>query len=331
MNDKLKTAIEDIIEESKDTLRKMRKKILLKRFFICIILLIFLGLYIPFFRLYLGLDFIDLDSFLIPLKSLPLIIVLGALVFITILLYDLVGGKNNENEYLAYYKLYVIAPLLEVVNPMMKITSTGMNSDLSEVLPPQGMKRNYRESFDPKGKEEVINIMAVIEAEYEKSPFEIVDIVTKKVIRSYRGDFQKTMFNGLYTSIKQNKSAPEVVTVKGKKYTGRNENLDTRKEFETNFKILKKDEVVISQILTPDVMKVLTDYITREKVRIDVAFQGDNVNVRFHMGKVITPRLIVNPVGRGMLRYVYNKLEKIFKLNQQLYSALESQTYTNVN
>ena len=319
MYNRFEEVSEDIIKNHKSKINEYRWKLVGKR-----ILLILLAVLVFYIALRIGL--FDLNGILLAIIAIA--ILLGF-----VFLWFVIGGDKKTNEYLEYYKTNVIVPLLTIINDKIEASVFGVFAESDEeAMRIVEMTNDYHRSFDV-AKVESVDVLGIAKCKYEKFVLNILDIYTE--IGS--GQHSSKVFAGLFTSIKTKRKIDGVIAIRAKKFYNTNHlGRSSQETVKRLFRIQRvnkpkvktdanDDRVLIDSVVTPEIIDAIADYVAVCKVKIDIAIQYDKLNIRFHFGKVLKPSLYLNPLNRWRMKDTYEKLTKVFALNRQLFTLLDSQ------
>ena len=253
----------------------------------------------------------------------------------------LVRDDKKQNEYLQYYKTNVIMPLLTDTNSKITVITFGMDTGPELMVEPyQGLYGDYFRSFDV-GHVEKIDVLGFVKCQIERFVINIVDIYTYKEIERRVGGGRyrrkRKKFDGLFTSRRRKGKIDGAIIIRAEwLYSINRLGRITPEKFEKLFRIRRinkpkvktdanADREFINRVITPEIIDAIADYVKMCNVKIDIAIQSNKLNIRFHFGKVLKPRLYLNPLSRRKMKDTRDKLEKVFTLNEKLFTLLDSQ------
>ena len=130
-----------------------------------------------------------------------------------------------------------------------------------------------------------------------------------------------TIFHGLFAKIDLNQSSEVMFQIRkntmlGDIFKGKTKlDMDSGK-FEKIFDVKTDDKISTLRILTSDVMQMLIDFKTQNKVIPEIILNNNILYIRFAVGNVFEPNMVKNDMDYDKLKKTYDIINFTFNLAQ---------------
>ena len=130
-----------------------------------------------------------------------------------------------------------------------------------------------------------------------------------------------TIFHGLFAKIDLNQSSQVMFQIRkntmlGDIFKGKTKLDMDSGEFEKIFDVKTDDKISTLRILTSDVMQMLIDFKTQNKVTPEIILNNNILYIRFSVGNVFEPNMVKNDMDYDKLKKTYDIINFTFNLAQ---------------
>ena len=260
----------------------------------------------------------SLLSFLFLIKEIILLAVI--LAFITI---KRISSSRNRNKQVTQrnksYKETVIADLVKEICPALTYVGT---SQVSEVF----YKKAYFENYDEFKSEDAIS--GSLEG---VKRFEIVDVLTEKVIKGDNGiDTHYPSFSGLFSYSISPFNLTDTVKIYSSNSLGLSSgygnriNMDST-TFEKYFNVFADNSLLCMELLTADVLDILVKFREETKIQVDIIIKESFIFIRYHLKDMFeVPNNFEEPINKKEIENIISTLSSIIKLNIDINKIFEN-------
>ena len=172
--------------------------------------------------------------------------------------------------------------------------------------------------------------MSYQNAEFERfDEFHTEDLITGKILNDLNFNMAEvhtkrestdsdkntttyTLFHGLFAEIELTKKINHIMTIrKDVILDGKGDGIDTKLEmdsleFEKIFDVHTTNKIESMQILTADIMQMLIDFKTKNKIVPEITLKENMLYIRFKTGNVFEPKFMKSAVDFNSLKKYYD-------------------------
>lgn len=164
----------------------------------------------------------------------------------------------------------------------------------------------------------------------DKYPIKMADILLQMTVTSTNSDGEKTtevvtLFSGLFAKIDMKKSIEgELVIKQDGHITGKEKlEMDSR-EFEKYFDVSSSDKIKGMQLLTHDIMELLTVFRTKYNIQYDIAIKNNYLYIRLHTGNMFESKFNDKEViDKNITKKYYDIVDFIYSLAKEMIKNVE--------
>ena len=262
--------------------------------------------------------FINSKNFSI--KDTNIIIVGFAVVFILIIITAISTSEKKQGQYTKEYKETIIKNIINNFGNYTYIPNGNISRD-------DYNQANFEDYYNRYYSEDLIvgNIK-------ENINFNMAEVLTIYESTDSDGDTTRsTIFHGLFSKV----NCPKHINAE--LYLRNNKNIFTKdltsklndikikldsEEFEKNFDIYSTDRVLAMQILTADVMQVLTDFKKTTGIHYEMSIKDSTIYFRFRTGSMFEPNY-KNSIDKDTIYRYYKVLEFTLNVTNKIIKIIE--------
>lgn len=270
-------------------------------------------------------------------KKKNTIFIFVAIIF-CIFIFNTVGFSFHSVPlvFMAFVFTYIILTLLFSKNTAKfnqifkeKIINNLINNFYDEIdyIPKKEMPRNI---YDEARYQELYNRYYsddYFEGKLDGKYFvKMAEIKTVQETTDSDGDTNRvTRFHGLFTKIELNKSInSELVIHQNTLFSGKHKLEMDSQEFEKYFDVTSTNKIIGMQILTPEVMELLVDFLKTTQIQFDISIYNSKMYIRFETGSMFEMSSIKKGAfDKKTLERYYNILSFTYTLPKYIINIIE--------
>lgn len=248
-------------------------------------------------------------------QTVNLVIIFAAVIIVFIGIIEFLGDKQ---EYISEYKLKCLMEVIRNINDGAEYFSKepGINISIYNEAKFEGREFNNYKSSDYiriKNKDIIIHL----------SNMKLNQIVYKDMRQNVYN-----IFNGIYCYVPINKNVERIYIKKSL------QNLITKhgqiniddETFEKYFNVFSNNQVLTMQVLKPQVMETMLEFIKKCFIDFEIIIQGDKIHFKFYNITISSPEFSSlnnsEKKQKRILYYYYNIFQFVIKMTEYLSKIL---------
>lgn len=285
---------EEVLENSKDELEKLRKNTFC-RAILCIIIMMIL--------------------YFIGYKSkneyaLSLALILGIVMVSVIIL------TSPEQKYRQVYKEKVIKKFIKSYNENLEFNyMIGIMRAVYDEA--EFEKYNTYSSED------------LIRGVINNHKISMSEVRTANRYESKDGTSEKVIFHGLFAVSEFNNAFNGSIRISSDNglvdqiFKDKNRIEMDSSEFEKYFEVIADDKIQAMQVLTSDIMNMMIEFREKNKIKFDIVIKSNKIYIRFKTGSVFEGNILKSSVNFNTLKKVFDIINFTFDITRALIKAVE--------
>ena len=301
------------IDESLEEAKKEKQKLSKIKFIVCLIFDIVMFI--------LGITFFMNSKFLINNKFVIFVLMILIAVinlFVCVIINALSNGKQKEYNY--KFKEIIIQKIIENFYDNLEYYP---NKEMPEYIYKDA---KYNEYYDTYYSEDYIEAKIDNNFDIDLAEVETQEEETYKDSDGNTHTREVTIFHGLFAKIVIDKSInTRLVITKNNKllFNKKRQKMDSS-EFEKYFDVASDNKILAMQILTPDIMLELLEFLNSYNVMFDVVVNNNIIYIRFHCGPMFeSANLKKGSFDKDTLERYYNMLKLTYDLSRKIINVIK--------
>lgn len=228
-------------------------------------------------------------------------------------------GKKQK-EYNSKFKEIVIKKIMDNFYENLEYFP---NKQLPEAVYKEAKYNEYYTNYDSED-----YLEAKINNEYDIDLAEVITTSEEEYTDSEGNEHtnEVTVFNGLFTKIVIDKSINSKIEIvqNGQVLFNKKRLKMDFNEFEKYFDVVSQNKILGMQILTPDVMLELLEFLNNYNTKFDIVINNNVIYIRFHCGPMFeSAKLEKGAFDRVVLKEYYDMLKLTYDLSCKLISTIK--------